>query len=260
VLDEPGKRNQAASVLLPPAQAQRVMLIGGGPSDMHDMTGATNTTAITDLSVPNPRVAMAAPMAMRRMHLCATLLPDRSVLVNGGAMMEESAADAMLDAEIYHPDIGGGPGTWAMAAASRVARLYHSVALLMPDGKVITAGSNPARKTEELRIEVFWPPYLFSGPRPTCAPAATDVAYGGPLAATVPDAAQIASACLMRPGGHHAFARRRAAARGPAHPGDRPGRGTAADACGRNYRPPGLVPAVHGSTRPACPPWAAGST
>ena len=88
------------------------------------------------------------------MHLCATLLPNRTVLVNGGAMMEESRADATLEAEIYHPDTGG-PGIWAMAAKSRVARLYHSVALLVPDGKVITAGSNPARKTEELRIEVF---------------------------------------------------------------------------------------------------------
>ena len=55
-----------------------------------------------------------------------------------------------------------GPG----AAASRVDRLYHSVALLVPDGKVVTAGSNPARKDEELRIEVFWPPYLFRGSRP----------------------------------------------------------------------------------------------
>lgn len=198
--EEPGKRNQSASILLPPAQAQRVMLIGGGPSDMHDQTGATNTTAITDLSGGHPQIAMATPMAMPRMHLCATLLPDRSVLVNGGAMMEESAADATLDAEIYHPDVAGGPGTWAMAARSRVARLYHSVALLMPDGKVVTAGSNPARKTEELRIEVFWPPYLFAGPRPLCTPSVTDVAYGGVLAATAPDAAQIVSGCLMRPG------------------------------------------------------------
>ena len=200
VLVDAGRRNQAASVLLPPAQAQRVMLMGGGPSDMHDETGATNTTAITDLSVPNPVVVTAAPMAMPRMHLCATLLPDRTVLVNGGAMMEESAADAMLDAEIYHADVGGGPGNWAMAATSRVARLYHSVALLMPDGKVITAGSNPARKIEELRIEVFWPPYLFAGPRPTCTPAESEVTYGDSLVAAVPGAAQIASACLMRPG------------------------------------------------------------
>jgi hypothetical protein len=199
VLVDASKRNQAASVLLPPAQDQRVMIIGGGPSDMHDQTGATNTTAITDLSVSNPAVVTAAPMAMRRMHLCATLLPDRTVLVNGGAMMEESRADATLEAEIYHPDFGGGAGIWAMAAKSRVARLYHSVALLVPDGKVITAGSNPARKTEELRIEVFSPPYLFAGPRPTCNPSAIEVRYGDSVPTAI-GAAQIASACLIRPG------------------------------------------------------------
>ena len=87
-----------------------------------------------------------------------------------------------------------------MAAASRVPRLYHSVALLMPDGKVITSGSNPARKTEELRIEVFWPPYLFAEGRPVCTPADTEVHYGGALSVAVPDADAIGSACLIRPG------------------------------------------------------------
>jgi hypothetical protein len=198
-LVDAGKRNQAASVLLPPAQDQRVMLMGGGPSDMHDQTGATATTAITDLSGANPAVTTAVPMAMPRMHLCATLLPDRTVLVNGGAMMEESGADATYEAEIYHP-VPGGPGHWEMAATSRVARLYHSVALLMPDGKVITSGSNPARKTEELRIEVFWPPYLFRGERPACNPSQVEIHYDGTLSATVSAAADVDSVCLMRPG------------------------------------------------------------
>ena len=200
VLVDAGKRNQSASVLLPPAQGQRVMLMGGGPSDMHDQTGATGSAAICDLSAAHPAVVTATPMTMRRMHLCATLLPDRTVLVNGGSMMEESAADAVLEAEIYHPGAAGGPGAWSMAAKSRVPRLYHSVALLMPDGKVITSGSNPQRKTEELRIEVFWPPYLFASERPQCTPADTEVHYGDVLAAAVPDPAQIASACLIRPG------------------------------------------------------------
>jgi len=87
-----------------------------------------------------------------------------------------------------------------MAASSRVARLYHAVALLMPDGKVITSGSNPQRKTEELRIEVFWPPYLFAGSRPGCTPADTEIHYGGTLTAAVTDPGQIASVCLIRPG------------------------------------------------------------
>jgi len=195
-----GMRNQAASVLLPPAQDQRVLIIGGGAYDMHNQAGATGSTAIADLAAANPAYAAAAPLQMPRMHLCATLLPDRTVLVNGGSMMEESAADAAFEAEIYHPDAGGGAGAWSMAALSRVPRLYHSVALLMPDGKVVTAGSNPQRLTEELRIEVYWPAYLFAGERPVCRPDQTEVGYGATVAAQAPNAAELASVALIRPG------------------------------------------------------------
>ncbi|AIJ23834.1 kelch repeat-containing protein [Amycolatopsis methanolica 239] len=191
-----GLRNQSASVLLPPAQDQRVMIVGGGPWDMHDHSGATASAAIADLSAATPRYTPAADLHMARMHLCATLLPDRTVLVNGGSMMEEHADAAALGAEIFDPV----SGAWTMAAESRVPRLYHSVALLMPDGKVVTAGSNPARKTEEMRIEVFWPPYLFAGPRPLVVVTTPEVHYGDTLEAGVPDAADIASASLIRPG------------------------------------------------------------
>ncbi|WP_433508051.1 galactose oxidase-like domain-containing protein [Pseudonocardia halophobica] len=195
-LPVPQARNQAASVLLPPVQDQRVMIVGGGPWDMHDMTGATGSAAVVDLKAAAPRYVATGSLAMPRMHLCATLLPDRTVLVNGGAMMEESAADAALEAEIYVP----ASGTWAMGATSRVPRLYHSVALLMPDGRVVTAGSNPARKTEELRIEVYWPPYLFRGTPPGCVPAETAVDFGGTLDVSTGDPGAIASAALVRPG------------------------------------------------------------
>lgn len=109
---------------------------------------------------------------------------------------------AALDAEIYDPDPapGSGPGSWLTAARSRVPRLYHSVALLMPDGKVITAGSNPERRVEERRIGVFWPPYLFAGERPGCGVARAEWPHGAALVADVPDAAAITSACLIRPG------------------------------------------------------------
>jgi hypothetical protein len=46
---------------------------------------------------------------------------------------------------------------------------------------------------------VFWPPYLFAGPRPTCNPSATEVSYGDWVPAAL-GADQIASACLIRPG------------------------------------------------------------
>jgi len=69
----------------------------------------------------------------------------------------------------------------------------------MPDGKVITAGSNPARKVEEHRIEVYSPPYLFRGPRPTLTLATTEGSYGGTVTATTDDP-DLDSVSLVRPG------------------------------------------------------------
>ncbi len=78
-----------------------------------------------------------------------------------------------------------------------MARLYHSVALLTPDGKVITAGSNPHRGVEELRIEVFSPPYLFKGARPALSLADDHAVYGATLAATT--GAELREVNLVRP-------------------------------------------------------------
>jgi hypothetical protein len=194
-LPEPGFRNQSASVLLPPAQDQQAMIIGGGGADIHAV-GATATSAIADLTAASPTYLPGPSMHHPRMHLCATLLPDRTVLVNGGSGMEESHQHVSPHAEIYHPDTN----SWTGAAASRVDRLYHSVALLMPDGKVITAGSNPERKDEERRIEVFWPPYLFAGPRPSVVLETEQVHYGGTIIASVADPADLREASLLRPG------------------------------------------------------------
>ncbi len=195
-INSPDLRNQSASVLLPPAQDQRVMIVGGGPSDMHNMAMATADAAVVDLTQDPPVYQPVAPLHMGRMHLCATLLPDRTVLVNGGSEMEESTAEATLDAEIFDP----GTGQWTHGAVSRVPRLYHSVALLTPDGRVVTAGSNPARRVEELRIEVYWPPYLFRGRRPTLALADGAAGYGHTIVATVAGEQPLRWMSLMRPG------------------------------------------------------------
>jgi galactose oxidase-like protein len=196
-----GMRNQAASVLLPPAQEQRVMIVGGGGAGMHDhehngMKGkpevATKSVAIADLSAASPRYKAAAPLRHARMHQNLVLLPDRTVMVAGGAAVEEHKVNAALESELFDP----GTGRWRALAKARVARLYHSVALLMPDGKVITAGSNPKRTVEELRIEVYSPPYLFKGPRPKLILARDHAAHGAKLKATAGDVREIN---LVRP-------------------------------------------------------------
>ena len=196
-LDRADFRNQAASVLLPPAQAQQVMILGGGGfATHHGPAPALADTRIVDLDAPAVHYRPGAPMHHARMHLCAVLLPDRTVLAAGGSAMEETAQTAPPYGEIYHP----GSDTWTTTGPSRIPRLYHSIALLMPDGKVITAGSNPVRKAEELRIEVYWPPYLFHERRPTLDLAASAGSYGDTVAATVDDPATLDTVSLIRPG------------------------------------------------------------
>jgi hypothetical protein len=80
-----------------------------------------------------------------------------------------------------------------------VPRLYHSVAVLLPDGTVITAGSNPARGDEELRLELFHPPYLFRGPRPVIDSVAQTFVYGETIDIQCREAADIRWVSLIRP-------------------------------------------------------------
>jgi Domain of unknown function (DUF1929)/FG-GAP-like repeat len=192
-LFDPALRNQAASVLLPPAQDQKVMIIGGGGFDMHTPHLALKDTRIVDLKAAAPEYKLAAPLMHPRMHVSAVILPDRTILATGGSGMEEAHSHVPPHSEIYSP----ATGVWTHTAPTRVARLYHSVALLAPDGKVVTAGSNPQRKTEELRIEMYLPPYLFHGARPTLTLATDNGSYGGTVTATV--SAGVHEFSLMRP-------------------------------------------------------------
>jgi hypothetical protein len=207
-------RNQSSSVLLPPAQDQRVMIIGGGPSD--DRTSATGITEVVNLDQPNPAYQLAMPLSLPRIHLNAVLLPDRTVFVSGGAIIHEETGVppiARLQSEIYDP----ATDTWKPGAVASVIRMYHSVALLMPDGRVLTASGNPPpygqrapweppQPNEELRIEMYTPPYMFGPARPTITQAATEWHYGQAVDIASPQADTILWAELIRCGvTTHAF-------------------------------------------------------
>jgi hypothetical protein len=139
-------------------------------------------------------------MAFPRGHHNLTLLPDGTVLVTGGGRTTDGTnlAEAVYEAELWSPVTE----TWTTMAPMQIPRLYHSTALLLPDGRILSAGGgrfNPI-EIDQPSAEIYSPPYLFRGPRPTIAAAPTTVQYGTTFFVGTPDATSIARVTLVRPG------------------------------------------------------------
>jgi hypothetical protein len=92
-------------------------------------------------------------------------------------------------------------------------RVYHSVSLLLPDGTVLHGASGNALAgtsvvPDQNNHEIFSPPYLFKGARPTITsvPANANVSYGQTFSVPTPNAAQITDVRWIRIGSvTHAF-------------------------------------------------------
>jgi hypothetical protein len=201
ITDVPGLRqkdlrDQSASVLLPPAQGQKVLITGGGNIDTN--TAAIGLTDVIDLTQAAPAYAPGPDLpGAGKMYLNATTLPDRTVLVTNGGRYNRDDNANVLTAAVYDP----ATNRWTSVAADPIGRNYHSAAVLLPDGRVAVLGSNPGDGTYELRISVYQPPYLFKGARPTLAGVPATGTYGGTLQFGVQTAAgtSVRWAQLSRP-------------------------------------------------------------
>ena len=198
-------RTYGSSVLLPLTPTNgyrpRVMIFGGG-------NPATATTEIIDLSAPTPVWQFGPPMSQPRIKMNATILPNGTVLATGGSINDEDALTASLNADLYDPVAN----RFSAAGANAFPRLYHSNALLLPDATVLLMGGNPQRGSYQGRLEIYSPAYLFNGNgTPALRPSITGVtaetvSYNSPFVVQTPDAADIASVVLVRPGAPtHAF-------------------------------------------------------
>jgi Domain of unknown function (DUF1929) len=214
-------REEGTTVLLPlipPDYSARVLLIGGGTPTG---TEAINDVEMIDFSEKHPRYKPIAPLIHPRYYAYAVILPDKQVLVLGGRVGkkghvkpdephhtghdvvvvvvedDEVPQDPMSvrEPELFNPE----KGEWAPVAKMQVDRLYHSNALLLPDGRVMTAGSNPRRGINELRIELFCPSYLFHGNRPMIKKCPDTVRYGTNFEVETVEAGDIKSVALIRP-------------------------------------------------------------
>lgn len=200
---------EGSAVLLPllpsssPPYRPRVMVIGGGgPAPVTQQTPATDTCEILDLGATDPQWTLVAPMKRRRVMPDAVLLPDGHVFACNGssAGASDNAVNPVFDAEMYDPETD----TWTLLCHASVPRLYHATALLLPDGRVLTAGTdcawNPAPyNVSQLKVEVFNPPYCFR-PRPDIGYPGLYIDHGHEFDVPTTSADAIQSAVLMRCG------------------------------------------------------------
>ncbi len=187
VNDDKGGRTyplEGTAVLLPqkwPFTADIGVLICGGSTDGPGW--AIDNCVSTYPEAANP-VWTIERMPSFRVMSCMAPLPDGTYLIANGAQHGVAGfglgSNPNLNALIYDPSKPVGHRI-TVAANTTIARLYHSEAITLLDGRVLISGSNPedGKNPEEYRIEVFNPPYLLSGlPRPTFAITNKDWAYG----------------------------------------------------------------------------------
>jgi hypothetical protein len=191
-----GTRDYGSAVMYEPG---KILYVGGGDPP-------TNTAEIIDLNQASPSWHFTGSMQVARRQMNATLLPTGDVFVTGGTSGNgfNNYIGAVLLAEIWSPTTGH----WSSVAANSVIRIYHGTTLLLPDGRLLHTGSGDAGgAVNELNYELYSPPYLFKGPRPSIVGAVPGlVAYGDTVAVATPDAATITKVTLIRFGSvTHAF-------------------------------------------------------
>ncbi|GMA30424.1 galactose oxidase-like domain-containing protein [Litorihabitans aurantiacus] len=189
-LREKDLRDQAASVLLPPAQDQRVLIVGGGHTELN--APAISLADVIDLSDPQPAYTPVEDLpGPGKTYVNLVNLPDRSVLAANGATHNRTGD--VRTAALYDPETDG----WTPVVPDPVGRNYHSTAVVLADGRVAVFGSNPGDNSYEMRVSVYSPPYLHAGERPTITDAPEAVTYGETVQLEVDG--EIASASLMSP-------------------------------------------------------------
>ncbi|HET9831140.1 MAG TPA: galactose oxidase-like domain-containing protein [Vicinamibacterales bacterium] len=253
------RREEGMSVPLPAVQDGKILVIGGskalksaangnigvldGPPPYADAAfdhienAADPMSAnILNTNTDPPTWSSAGTMAKGRTNGHCVLLPDATVFICGGhnkyKWRPTAQTQPSLEGEIFKEGVG-----FRTVAAATDPRMYHSVALLLPDGRVWTAGGanpnlsepspnpphpypagwNPERQygpgmAQNMKtFEFYEPPYMHNGPRPTITDVKRNntsirrIEYGKTFVITTSQAASINAVALMRPGActHH---------------------------------------------------------
>ncbi|KAG0072084.1 hypothetical protein BGZ90_012041 [Linnemannia elongata] len=158
--------------LTPENNFEPEILVCGGATDFSTQAkGVASCGRIAPLS-KNPAWEMEDMPFGRMMPDMAHLADGSIVIVNGadtGTAGFDRASDPVLHPVQYLPNERKGR-RFRVWNPSVIARMYHSVAFMLPDSSLLVAGSNPngspveygeGEFPTEFRVERFSPPYLF---------------------------------------------------------------------------------------------------
>ena len=172
-------RAYGSSVMFKPGQ----ILITGGYDNP-----PTNSATIVDTTTGATTSSVSSMAIARRQHNM-TLLPNGEVIITGGTSGSgfNDNTNPVMFTESWNPD----SKTFKKLSSMAVPRLYHSVALLLPDGRILSAGGSGACNSNDPvygpcnhpDAEIYTPAYLFNpdgtlATRPAITAAPTSIIYG----------------------------------------------------------------------------------
>ncbi|MGZ4860821.1 MAG: carboxypeptidase regulatory-like domain-containing protein [Candidatus Angelobacter sp.] len=169
-----------------------VMYDAGKVLDVGGADPPTATAEVIDLNAATPAWKFSGSMHFPRRQHNAVILPDGKVFIVGGSSAGgfDTSTSPVLPTEMWDP----ATGQFTVMASIAVYRGYHSTALLLADGRVLSAGGNVGGPNAQL----FSPPYLFAGARPSISTAPTSAGYAQTVFVGTPDAASISRVTLLR--------------------------------------------------------------
>ncbi|MCD8534135.1 MAG: putative Ig domain-containing protein [Verrucomicrobia bacterium] len=159
------------------------LIVAGGAANTGG--GSTAETYIVDMNSDAASVNSARSMAFPRRFSNPVMLPTGEFLVIGGNTSGTKFSDSgtVLTPELWNPDTG----EWRQMSDMTVPRNYHSIALLLADGRVLAAGGGLCGcSADHPDAEIFTPHYLYNpdgslATRPVLTSAPQNIGHGSPF-------------------------------------------------------------------------------
>lgn len=175
-------------------------LVTGGAAnlDAYDPSNpapSVRKARVLDMTSGSPVWTPVPDMGSARSFHNVTMLPTgEAVVIGGSTEVNDFSPNGTLTAEQWSP----ATNTWKQLASPARPRMYHSVSMLMPDGRVLSAGGGRlAPSPDQLNMQWYSPGYLFKGPRPTITSLPGQVTIGSTMELVTPQAADIAKVSLV---------------------------------------------------------------